>query len=153
MTCLDYIKDEDLKKFLINYYSSLNTNRFEFSLNKCKLCDDEPISVEFLPCKHKCVCLECSIRIRKCIECNQFIKEKLNQNGACLNNMNKFEFSELLERIKSLEEAQTCSICMERKKDTTFQCGHIVCRICSVPLQNCHICREKIVTKIKIYGN
>lgn len=160
--CLDYVNDCNIKEFLINFYSnlnqSLNTNLIyeniysNNSILKCKLCDEEPVSVKFLPCNHKCVCLDCSIRIRKCIECNQVIKEKQTSNGTNLN-LNKIEFSELLEKVKHLEEAQICSICMERKKDTTFQCGHIVCRICSVPLLNCHICRKSILTKIKIYEN
>lgn len=45
------------------------------------------------------------------------IKEKLNDNGSSISS-NKDEFNELLDKIRYLEEAQTCSICMERKKGT-----------------------------------
>ncbi|RMZ92824.1 spectrin beta non-erythrocytic 1-like [Brachionus plicatilis] len=68
-------------------------------------------------------------------------------------NFSKTEIGELIEKLKNLEEAQLCPICMEHKKDTTFQCGHTVCNICAKPLVNCHICREKILSKIKIYVN
>ena len=66
-------------------------------------------------------------------------------------NVNKTDFSQLLNKIQALEEAQICSICMERKKDTAFQCGHIACSMCAMPLKACHICREKVVKRIKIY--
>lgn len=83
---------------------------------KCKLCDEEVRSVVFYPCEHKIVCIECSIRMKKCLECNQIIKEKVTCGETPISNMNKFEFNDLLSKIKLLEEAQTCSICMERKK-------------------------------------
>lgn len=117
---------------------------------KCKLCDEEPVSITFNPCQHKIVCLDCSIRLKKCLECNQPIKEKITSSGSSLN-VNKSDFAQLLNKIQALEEAQVCVICMERKKDIAFQCGHIACNICSLPLTRCHICREKIVKKIKIY--
>ncbi len=78
---------------------------------KCKLCDDEPCLITFNPCMHKNVCLDCSIRLKRCPECNQEIKEKQTINGTTLN-LNKIELSELLIKIKTLEEAQICSICM-----------------------------------------
>jgi len=96
------------------------------------------------------VCLDCSIRLKRCIECNQAIQEKLTDTGNALN-LSKNDFSKLLNKIQALEEAQICSICMERKKDTAFQCGHIACSTCAMPLKACHICREKVLKKFKIY--
>ncbi len=96
------------------------------------------------------MCVDCSIRLKRCIQCNESIKEKLTPAGSNLN-VNKSDFSQLLNKIQALEEAQICSICMERKKDTAFQCGHVACNICAMPLKACHICREKVVKKIKIY--
>jgi E3 ubiquitin-protein ligase mind-bomb len=118
--------------------------------DKCKLCDDETATITFNPCQHKIVCLDCSIRLKRCIECNQVIKEKITNSGSSLS-VNKSDFAQLLNKIQALEEAQQCSICMERKKDTAFQCGHIACGICALPLKACHICREKVVKRFKIY--
>jgi hypothetical protein len=56
-------------------------------------------------------------------------------------------------KISSLEEARICSICMERAKDTAFQCGHTVCLTCASSLKYCHICRKKITKRIKIFEN
>lgn len=103
--------------------------------DKCKLCDDEHCAITFMPCQHKVVCLDCSIRLKRCIDCNQPIKEKVTTSGASLN-LNKTDFTQLLNKIQALEEAQICSICMERKKDTAFQCGHIACGTCALPLKS-----------------
>ncbi|OQR91253.1 hypothetical protein THRCLA_09060, partial [Thraustotheca clavata] len=55
----------------------------------------------------------------------------------------------LKQRIKSLEEAALCCICMERQKDTVFACGHETCMLCSTQLTNCPNCRELITTRIR----
>jgi hypothetical protein len=88
--------------------------------------------------------------LKRCIECNQQINEKITSDGSAIN-VQKQDFTELLHKIQELQEAQICSICMERKKDTAFQCGHIACSICAIPLKACHICREKVTKRIKIY--
>lgn len=35
----------------------------------CELCDEEPVSVKFLPCGHAVLCKLCAIRAVKCLEC------------------------------------------------------------------------------------
>ena len=35
----------------------------------CELCDEEPISIKFLPCGHAVLCKLCAIRAVKCLEC------------------------------------------------------------------------------------
>ena len=35
----------------------------------CELCDEEPISVKFLPCGHAVLCRLCAARAVKCLEC------------------------------------------------------------------------------------
>ena len=44
-----------------------------------------------------------------------------------------------------------CSICLEKKRDTAFHCGHTACSKCSKDLKNCHLCRDPIVAKIKLF--
>ena len=53
---------------------------------KCKLCDEEFRSVVFIPCEHKVVCVECSVRMKRCLECNQPIKEKITCGGEPVGN-------------------------------------------------------------------
>ncbi|KDO30702.1 hypothetical protein SPRG_19666 [Saprolegnia parasitica CBS 223.65] len=55
----------------------------------------------------------------------------------------------LKQRIRSLEEASLCCICMERCKDTVFACGHETCMLCSTQIVNCPNCRDPITTRIR----
>ncbi|XP_063987634.1 E3 ubiquitin-protein ligase MIB2 [Diachasmimorpha longicaudata] len=54
-------------------------------------------------------------------------------------------------RVADLEEANMCSICMERRRNVVFLCGHGACERCSAPLKTCHMCRKTITKKINLY--
>ncbi|XP_014209695.1 E3 ubiquitin-protein ligase MIB2 [Copidosoma floridanum] len=54
-------------------------------------------------------------------------------------------------RIADLEEANMCSICMERRRNVAFLCGHGACEHCAAPLKTCHMCRQAITKKINLY--
>ncbi len=58
---------------------------------------------------------------------------------------------ELEEKIAEMEENQTCSICLERRKNVVFLCGHGACVACSATLTVCHMCRAVITRKINVY--
>ena len=49
------------------------------------------------------------------------------------------------------EALHECGICMVNTKDCAFDCGHLACSECAEMLVECHICREKIAGKRKIY--
>jgi hypothetical protein len=61
------------------------------------------------------------------------------------------EVSEPIDNIPTEEDVTVCTICMERKKDTAFLCGHMVCHVCGESLRNCHMCRRVISKKIPIF--
>lgn len=54
-------------------------------------------------------------------------------------------------RIAEIEESYTCSICMERRRNVAFLCGHGACDNCSQTLRTCHMCRKLIARKINLY--
>ncbi|XP_033337501.2 E3 ubiquitin-protein ligase mind bomb 2 isoform X2 [Megalopta genalis] len=54
-------------------------------------------------------------------------------------------------RVADLEEANMCSICMERRRNVAFLCGHGACEHCANPLKTCHMCRKVITKKINLY--
>lgn len=54
-------------------------------------------------------------------------------------------------KIAEIEEAHCCSICMERRRNVVFLCGHSACDKCSHTLKICHMCRKTITKKINIY--
>ncbi|XP_022104151.1 E3 ubiquitin-protein ligase MIB2-like isoform X2 [Acanthaster planci] len=61
------------------------------------------------------------------------------------------EVQELRMKMQELEDAQLCNICMERKRDTAFLCGHSTCKKCAKPLKQCPICRKPITKKIMLF--
>ncbi len=49
------------------------------------------------------------------------------------------------------EEKHCCSICMDRSSDVAFSCGHVTCSQCAQSLQTCHICRQEINQRIRLF--
>lgn len=49
------------------------------------------------------------------------------------------------------DENKTCPICLTNEKDMAFGCGHMACRECGTRLSRCHICRQQISSRIRLY--
>lgn len=54
-------------------------------------------------------------------------------------------------KIAEIEEVHCCPICMERRRNVVFLCGHGACDRCSCTLTMCHMCRTVISKKINLY--
>ncbi|XP_038075224.1 E3 ubiquitin-protein ligase MIB2-like isoform X1 [Patiria miniata] len=120
--------------------------------SKCALCSSRNADVTFRPCGHRTVCQECSHRVKECTVCKQPILEKLGNDAPTSSNpVSHREVQELKQRMQEMEDAQLCNICMERKKDTAFLCGHSTCKKCAKPLKQCPICRKPITKKIALF--
>ena len=55
------------------------------------------------------------------------------------------------ESIESEPGSNLCIVCLERSKEIVFKCGHQCCKECSDKITNCHTCRKRISTRIKLY--
>lgn len=49
------------------------------------------------------------------------------------------------------DENKTCPICLTNEMDMAFGCGHMACRECGSRLIRCHICRQQISSRIRLY--
>lgn len=49
------------------------------------------------------------------------------------------------------DESKICPICLTNEKDMAFGCGHMACRECGSRLTICHICRQQISSRIRLY--
>jgi len=55
-------------------------------------------------------------------------------------------------RLRGLNrEAPNCHICLEKPKDTIFNCGHTTCATCAEQVTICPDCRTPITTKARFY--
>lgn len=123
---------------------------------ECAVCSElGEENVSFEPCGHRIACEDCSARMKKCLRCGQLVTKRLTQDGriiACKSRQPSTERLRYLEsKIAEIEEAHCCSICMERRRNVVFLCGHGACEKCSTTLKTCHMCRKTITKKINLY--
>lgn len=175
---LDFVPDINAKLFLNNYCHHQpvavpqNVERPQSPpLSKkqerveCQICC-EPMKkslkpVRFEPCGHVIVCSDCCTRMKKCIECKSKIDKKVVMKASIVGNDDDLEdevkslktlkLHDLEAKVHDWEEHYMCTICMERKKNVAFLCGHGACNVCVETLKCCHMCRGPISQKINLY--
>ncbi|KAK7604043.1 hypothetical protein V9T40_004316 [Parthenolecanium corni] len=123
---------------------------------ECLICSelaDDNVILE--PCKHKLACEECSSRMKKCVKCGTLISKRISHDGRIIPAKSRQRSAERLRYLESkiaeIEEAHCCPICMERRRNVAFLCGHGACDRCSFTLTMCHMCRTVITKKINLY--
>ena len=52
----------------------------EKCLEECMVCSDQSRDVLFLPCGHITVCHQCSVRVKKCLLCKEFVDDRKKVN-------------------------------------------------------------------------
>jgi rubrerythrin len=71
------------------------------------------------------------------------------------NRLQAVEIKTLTDMVKKSKNKNStsyeCPICIEIKSNIVFNCGHIICNDCQIPLDLCPICREQITKRIKIF--
>jgi len=71
------------------------------------------------------------------------------------NRLQAVEIKTLTDMVKKSKNKNStsyeCPICIEIKSNVVFNCGHIICNDCQIPLDLCPICREQITKRIKIF--
>jgi len=122
---------------------------------ECIVCCEMVPDIRFEPCGHINACSHCAPRMKKCLECHVLIVTKTSSDGNVIENPTCQPSGDRLRylesRIAEIEETYTCSICMERRRNVAFLCGHGACDSCSQTLRTCHMCRKIIARKINLY--
>ncbi|CAH1175954.1 unnamed protein product [Phaedon cochleariae] len=123
---------------------------------ECLVCSElSEENVKLEPCDHKPACEDCSSRMKKCLHCGQIVQKRVTKDGRVIPAKSRQPSAERMRylecKIAEIEESHACSICMERKKNVVFLCGHSTCARCADTLKICHMCRKTITKKIPIY--
>lgn len=126
---------------------------------ECIVCNEQLPLIVFEPCQHQITCEECGIRMKKCLSCTMYIERRLTVTGKPLLLTPKDQPRQpsadrlryLESKIMEIEETHCCSICMERRRNVAFLCGHGACSKCAETLKICHMCRKTITKKINLY--
>eukprot|EP00092_Neocalanus_flemingeri_P028989 GFUD01031472.1.p1 GENE.GFUD01031472.1~~GFUD01031472.1.p1 ORF type:complete len:938 (+),score=300.01 GFUD01031472.1:38-2851(+) len=118
---------------------------------ECLVCSEIVPLVTFLPCTHQVACMDCSLRVKKCLKCGTLVQEKKFDATGEEANKERERLKSLEMKVQDLEDQFLCSICMERRRNVAFLCGHGACEICTEGLDTCHMCRTVIERKIPLY--
>lgn len=124
---------------------------------ECIVCNELLPLIVFEPCQHQISCEECGIRMKKCLSCGVYIERRITISGKPLFNSKDSRqpsadrLRYLESKIMEIEETHCCSICMERRRNVAFMCGHGSCSKCAETLKVCHMCRKQISKKINLY--
>uniref|UniRef100_A0A182VU66 RING-type E3 ubiquitin transferase n=1 Tax=Anopheles minimus TaxID=112268 RepID=A0A182VU66_9DIPT len=124
---------------------------------ECIVCNETLQLIVFDPCHHQIACEECGLRMKKCLTCGMHIDRRTTAAGWPLHgpkdgrhpSADRLRYLE--SKIIEIEETHCCSICMERRRNIAFLCGHGSCSKCGETLKICHMCRKPITKKINLY--
>lgn len=83
--------------------------------------------------------------MKKCIKCQIVIEKRVASDGKVLDKKEAAQAPSadrlryLESKIMEIEEIHCCSICMERRRNVAFLCGHSACSECAQTLKTCHM--------------
>ncbi|XP_040581824.1 E3 ubiquitin-protein ligase MIB2 isoform X1 [Lepeophtheirus salmonis] len=163
----DLIPDPVLRNLLMNKKSIIHKSSspsresvgIEYQV-ECLICTELSSQlITFRPCGHRVVCIECwTPRIKKCLDCKAPLSHKTESRipSKSTSNISKKDYllprmRDLEAKVRDFEDQFLCTICMERKKNVAFQCGHSACEICVETLRSCHMCRGPVDRRINLY--
>lgn len=112
---------------------------------ECIVCNEICLLVTFDPCNHQISCEECALRMKKCLSCQTVIDKRYAMNGKLLlpkenqRQPSADRLRYLESKILEIEETHSCGICMERRRNVAFLCGHSACSKCAETLKTCHM--------------
>jgi len=146
---LDTVAQNDLAKQPVPALLPSADPKAPSTSTECRICCESTHLVTFEPCQHQIVCFDCSKRMKKCLECDKIISNKIASPDTAPKSDRLLHALEA--KVQDLEDRFLCSICMERNKTIVFLCGHGACPQCSETLSTCHMCRSVITKKIFLY--
>lgn len=126
-------------------------------IQECIVCNEILPLIIFEPCYHQISCEDCAVRMKKCLTCQTIIERRMDGGGRQIFGKDQYRqpsadrMRYLESKILEIEETHCCSICMERRRNVAFLCGHSACSKCADTLKICHMCRKTIVKKINLY--
>lgn len=148
-----------LKKCLL-----CNEDITKFTLiEECVVCSELRASVLFQPCMHMVACEGCATLMKKCVACRTVIDKSISFITCCggkstsvkekgRNSMNNpDDVSALQQQLQALRDKTLCQVCMDRKKNCAFLCGHGTCQLCADKITECPICRKPVGQKIILF--
>ncbi|CAI8045011.1 E3 ubiquitin-protein ligase MIB1 [Geodia barretti] len=129
-----------------------HSNRIE----ECVVCSKAEASVVFKPCLHMVACDSCSSIMMKCVKCRTAIRGpplKVRGRGSRGSGgpVGSQDIASLQQQLQEMKEKTQCQVCMDRRKNCVFLCGHGTCQLCADKIIECPICRKLVSRKIILF--
>lgn len=132
-------------------------------IEECVVCSDRRASVLFKPCNHLSACHDCASLMKKCVKCRSVIEKMISASELHRVEQEEKSFTNkkgcssdvdvdiLARQLQDMKEQIVCVVCLDRRKNMVFLCGHGACQLCGDKLQNCPMCREPIEKRILLF--
>lgn len=134
-------------------------------IDECLVCSDKKASVLFKPCGHMGACNGCSSLMKKCVQCRATIEETVSIKDLCsvdesttaavkpdrpVSTSND-DVTILEKQLQEIKDQTVCAVCLDRRKNMIFLCGHGSCQLCGDKLSDCPLCRKPIEKRILLF--
>lgn len=134
-------------------------------IEECLVCSEKVARALFKPCGHMVACENCAVLMKKCVQCRNQIEESIPFIVCCGGKaapatqtkssgkpeINQQEFTQLQQQLQDMKEQTLCPVCMDRKKNLIFLCGHGACQLCGDRMQECPMCRKTVERRILLF--
>ncbi|XP_066918362.1 E3 ubiquitin-protein ligase mib1-like isoform X2 [Clytia hemisphaerica] len=129
-------------------------------IDECMVCSDKKANVLFKPCSHVVVCRDCARLMKKCVECRSVIESTVpleefyhekKEEIATPSSPKTQDVNVLSKQLEDMKEQIVCVVCLDRRKNMIFLCGHGACQLCGDKLVDCPICRKPIEKRILVF--
>ncbi|XP_017779354.1 PREDICTED: E3 ubiquitin-protein ligase MIB2-like [Nicrophorus vespilloides] len=107
-------------------------------------------NVTYMPCTHKLTCFSCSANIKKCYKCRADIESRVTPDGQVFK-VTATGNGGIEAFLQRFNDSLRCNICKNSTADVAFICSHKACSMCSPKLTKCHVCKQDIFLKIKMF--
>jgi len=136
-------------------------------IEECVVCSDKKASVLFRPCCHMVACFGCSSLMKKCVQCRSTITKTIPFKELCAvedeaelkrlpsvsapASPREEDVNMLEKQLQEIKEQTVCAVCLDRRKNMVFLCGHGSCQLCGDKLEDCPMCRKPIEQRIILF--
>lgn len=140
-------------------------------IEECLVCSESESSVIFKPCLHMVACDSCSSIMKKCVQCRTPIETAVplsvasggrpfkargmgsrgSGSGTGMVKGGGRDVASLQQQLQEMKDKTQCQVCMDRRKNCVFLCGHGTCQFCADKMAECPICRKPVAKKIILF--
>ncbi|XP_065199147.1 E3 ubiquitin-protein ligase mib1-like [Sycon ciliatum] len=151
---------ERCKKCLICKEAVVERSAIE---EECLVCSDTEATILFKPCCHVMACERCAAVVKKCLLCREPVVDRvpltelvaeIANNAGATNAKGSTETGDvamLQQQLEDIRDQTQCPVCMDRRKNLIFLCGHGTCQMCGDRMKECPICRKPIEQRIVLF--